>query len=80
MINNIVCILYYIYICVLLINVYIYKFIIFRSNFVGTAFVLYDNNKKYVKKDKTEELRGELGAVLYVSNYIIIIISYILID
>jgi len=39
-----------------------------KSNFVGTAFVLYDNNKKYVKKDKTEELRGELGAVLYEPN------------
>jgi len=39
-----------------------------KSNFVGTAFVLYDNNKKHVKKDNTEELRSELGAVLYEPN------------
>ncbi|ORX48968.1 Tub-domain-containing protein [Piromyces finnis] len=39
-----------------------------KSNFVGTAFVLYDNNKKYVKKDNEDELRAELGAVLYEPN------------
>jgi len=39
-----------------------------KSNFVGTAFVLYDNNKKQVKKENLDELRGELGAVLYEPN------------
>lgn len=39
-----------------------------KSNFVGTAFVLYDNNKKQVKKENLDELRSELGAVLYEPN------------
>jgi len=39
-----------------------------KSNFVGTAFVLYDNNKKHVRKDNVDELRSELGAVLYEPN------------
>lgn len=39
-----------------------------RSNFIGTAFVVYDNNKKKVNKDDIENLRKELCSVIYESN------------
>ena len=40
---------------------------VYRSNFVGTAFAIYDNGDAPRKsKGSSESLRLELGAVLYV--------------
>ena len=50
-------------------NLFFYFNIELRSNFLGTEFTIYDNGKKSTKTNDLNNLRKELGVVLYVINF-----------